>query len=449
MEMDWTQTLDWRLKRIARFSEPAASKILFIVLDGLGGAPHPDYVAAGPFDTGGAKSPKSELEWASLHGKIDHLNAFARDAKTVTGRIYPAGKGFTPGSVAGHLGIFGYDPDHYLVKRGPVEAAALEGVVEPGDVIARFNFCRIDKSGKVVDRRAGRMKDAARAAALAGQIEGNLKIPEARIRVISTAEHRGVVILRKNQRSDPPLSEHVTDTDPGVTGQPVVPCQPFSTADKPSKRTAAMVQKFSQQVRESLSGEPDANMLLLRGFGTMPTFPHFSDVYNVRAAAIARYPAYRGLASMLGMTLVGDTSPGGLLAIGGEFGSEVDVLREHYDEYDFFFLHYKLPDEKGEDRDFLGKVESLHKFDIHLPRIRELRFQVIVITGDHATPALLGRHSHHSVPLAMYSERVKGYDRSQEFTEQACLSGARGSVVGPELMPIVLGNADRLRKFEE
>ncbi len=449
MERDGAGGLDWRLSSIARLAQPNEKKILFVVIDGLGGLPHPAFVEHGPLDEPGQKTPKSELEWASLHGKLENLNAFVRDPKTVTGRIYPVGKGFTPGSVAGHLGLFGYDPEHYFVQRGPAEAAALPGVTEPGDVIARLNFCSVAKDGKIVDRRAGRMKDPSRGAELAERINKDLRVEGAHVRVVATADHRGILILRRTERSDPPLSEHICGTDPGRTGAFPLECQPLHLADKPAMRTAAIVRQFTGQVREILSGEGDANMILLRGFGTRPALPHFADVYNVRAAAIAAYPVYRGVANLVGMTIL-DRPPGGKpLSIADEFGPEVDVLKVNHDRFDFFYLHYKKTDEKGEDGDYLGKVDALHAFDVEFSRIRELGFHVIVVTGDHSTPSLLGRHSHHSVPLAIYSEVMEGCDRAREFTESSCLQGMHGVIDGPELMAIVLGNAGKLRKFGE
>lgn len=445
MHQDRQNKLDWRLQKVADFSQPSPQKILFVVLDGLGGLPHPEMLACGPRDTNGEKTPKSELEWASIHGKLSNLNEFVRDPKTVTGRIYPVGKGFTPGSVAGHLGLFGYDPQYYFVKRGPAEAAALQGEIEPGDIIARFNFCRIDNSGRITNRRAGRISTE-RCTELAAKLHHQLEIREAAVRIIPTAEHRGVFTLRKNYRSDPPLSEYVCDTDPGAEGTEPIVCQPLSLTDKAAMRTAKLVRNACSQAREILRDERDANMIILRGFGTLPILPHFNDVYNVEAAAIAVYPVYRGIANLLGMAVLnGRDAP---LRAGTSFGPEVEILKQNYDNYDFFYLHYKLPDEKGEDKDFHGKVEAIHQFDEHFPDIRRLGFDVIVVTGDHATPSFLGGHSHHSVPLAMFSSVMKGYDQTLEFTEPACMGGARGIIDGPELMAIVLGNAGKLRKFD-
>ena len=441
MGIDWTEDLNWRLRRIAKLSRATESKILFVVIDGLGGLPHPDYCRQGRFDRQGERSPKSELEWASLSNKIESLNEFVRDPKTVTGRIYPVGKGFTPGSVAGHLGLFGYDPDPYYVKRGPAEAAAIESI-QPGDIVARFNFCKVDEHGVLKDRRAGRVRGA-EAAKLASRIVEGLEISEGIVKVIHTAEHRGVLILRRAGKTDPPLSEYICDTDPGAEGQPMVTCQPLRFGDKASARTAQIVRSVIKQVGEILAGEPKANMIALRGFGTTPQLPHFGDVYNVSAAAIATYPVYRGIATLAGMAVLN-----GGLQPGEEFGREADILAANYDNYDFFYVHYKLPDEKGEDSDFEGKVEAIHCFDRHWNRLLKPGFDVVVVTGDHATPSLLGTHSHHSVPLAIRSNVIEGYDRAEEFTEPACLRGARGFIDGPELMAIVLGNAGKLKKFD-
>ena len=446
--MDESRGLDWRLKRIAQFSQQNDAKILLIVIDGLGGLPHPDFGALGPFDDRGTPTPKSELEWASLHGRLDNLNAFVRHSRTITGRVYPVGRGLTPGCITGHLGLFGYDPDHYFVKRGPAEGAAIDRAVEPGDIVGRFNFCRVDNGGIVQDRRAGRLKAAGRGAVLASKIEQDLSVHDAVVRVMATGEHRGLLVLRKADRRDPPLSERICATDPGVEGPPIIECQPLNLDDKAASRTATLVRAVSTQIREILADEPDANMIILRGFGTLADLPDFNDVYNVRAAAIATYPVYRGIASVLGMTVLDGVGESDNLSIGNAFGPEVHILQQNYSCYDFFYVHYKLPDETGIDKDFLGKVDALHQFDAAFPGIAALDFDVIAVTGDHATPSLLGRHSHHSVPLVIQSTVIKGYDRTQEFTEPACLQGARGFIDGPELMAILLGNAGKLRRFD-
>ena len=448
MNIESIHPTDWRLQRIARFSKAAKTKILFVVIDGLGGLPDPKYCAQGRFDSTGVKSPKSELEWASLQNKLENLNHFVRDPKTVTGRVYPVGKGFTPGSIAGHLGIFGYDPDLYNSKRGPAEAAAIEGAIDPGDIIARFNFCRVNQEGIVEDRRAGRVKEPGEGTRLVSKVAESLNIKDAVVRVIHTAGHRGLLVLRKTHKSDRPLSEHISDTDPGIEGVPIEKCQPLNFGDAAAARTAAIINAFTKQVGDILSDEPNANAIILRSFGTRPNLPHFGDVYNLDAIAIASYPAYRGIGSLVGMALLNGSSGCPGLRPGDPFGREADFLEANYSNYDFFYVHYKLPDEKGEDGDFEGKVEALHCFDVHLPRLLKPEFDVVVITGDHATPSLLARHSHHSVPLAISSRVMKGYDRSEEFTEPACLRGARGFIDGPELMGIVLGNAGRLKKFD-
>lgn len=432
--------MEKRLQLVSRLSRPTESKILFIVIDGLGGLRHPEY--------GSEKYPKgmTELQYANL----PNLDRFARHELSQCGLIYPVRRGYTPGSAAGHLGLFGYDPFYYEAGRGAIEAADLpQGEIGIGDIIARFNFCTIDERRRVVDRRAGRMTDGKRLAKIL-----NEKIPKingARTKIISTKEHRGVFIIKAEVGLDP----KITDTDPQVNGKMILKARPIvnpgerEDAQLGAMQAADIVNIYTSKAEEVLRKESSANAVIFRGFSTIPDLPKFSAVYCLNAAAIAVYPLYRGLARILGMAVLDGAK---------NFEEEVKLLNEHYDDYDFFYLHYKDPDARGEDGDFLGKVKTLEHFDGLLPQIisenstkfgkGEFKFDVIAITGDHSTPSVVGAHTQHSVPLAINSNFMKGYDTTRHFTEEECISGLLGRLEGIELMPFLLSNARKLNKFE-
>jgi 2,3-bisphosphoglycerate-independent phosphoglycerate mutase len=178
-------------------------------------------------------------------------------------------------------------------------------------------------------------------------------------------------------------------------------------------------------------------MVLLRGFDQRPALPHFPEVYSLRAAAIAAYPMYRGLARLVGMDV---------LKTGSTFADEVGTLQDHWDAYDFVFLHYKDTDKAGEDGDFPGKVAALERLDAALPAIESLKPDVLVVTGDHATPAVLRGHSWHPVPVALAGQYALP-DAVERFSERACGAGSLGTLPAHDLMPLILAHALRLTKY--
>jgi len=222
--------------------------------------------------------------------------------------------------------------------------------------------------------------------------------------------------------------------DPQARGRaplPVRALEPKATA------TARWVNAFVAHARRRLANTAPANMVLLRGFDRLPKLPRFPEVFGLRAAAIAAYPMYRGLAKLVGMEV---------LKTGGTFGEELATLREHWDAYDFFFLHYKDTDKAGEDGNFDAKVAALERLDASVPDIRALKPDVLVVTGDHATPSVLAAHGWQPVPVLLWS-RYCGADPVTAFTERACAAGSLGVLPSHHLMPLVMANALRLTKF--
>ncbi|MBI2204821.1 MAG: 2,3-bisphosphoglycerate-independent phosphoglycerate mutase [Candidatus Rokubacteria bacterium] len=384
------------------------TKIVLLSLDGLGGLPRPE--------TG-----RSELETA----RLPNLNALATSA--ACGLLRHVAPGITPGSGPGHLGLFGYDPVRFQVGRGVLEALGIEFALRAGDVAARGNFCTVDRDGKITDRRAGRLPTDV-CVRLTDRLRG-ISLPGVELQVEPVKEHRFVLVLR-----GPGLSGRLSETDPQALGKPPLPVKALEAG---AAHTAGLVNRFVDEARRLLADEPAGNMVLLRGFDRLPDLPRFPDVYRLRAAAIAAYPMYRGLAKLVGMDV---------LKTGAAFADEIATLREHRDAYDFFFVHYKDTDKAGEDGDFDGKVAALERFDAALPDILSLAPDVLVITGDHATPSILAAHGWQPVPVLVRSAYC-GADPVTAFTERACASGTLGLMPAHHLMPIVMANALRLTKF--
>ena len=231
------------------------------------------------------------------------------------------------------------------------------------------------------------------------------------------------------------LSGHIQDTDPQQTG--VKPEEPVAT-DPDGRKTSRIVAEFLTEARKRLADHAPANMVLLRGFDERPKWPDFRESYGLNAAAIAAYPMYRGLARLLGMTV---------LETGQSYADEFTTLEKNWNDYDFFYLHVKGTDSSGEDGDFDRKVRIIEEIDGLIPRLRKLSPDVIVVSGDHSTPSVLKAHSWHPVPTLLWSNYLRP-DHAEAFGERECMKGSLGPrIAATSIMPIALANALRLEKF--
>ncbi|MEK6652164.1 MAG: 2,3-bisphosphoglycerate-independent phosphoglycerate mutase [Nitrospirota bacterium] len=388
-----------------------SSKIMMVVLDGLGGLP---------------VHGKTELEVAD----IPNLDMLAQNS--ACGLHLPVAAGITPGSGPGHLALFGYDPVEWQIGRGVLEALGLGIELKKTDVAFRCNYATIE-NGLVIDRRAGRIPtDKSRK--ITENLQEKIKnIGDVKVIFAPGMEHRFAVVLRFPE----PLengSADIKDTDPQKEGKPpsdVIPQTPQAG------RVAKVVEKLMKAVLDIIKKQAKANFILLRGFSQVPDIPRFEDLYGLKSLAIATYPMYRGLASLIGMD-----AP----SISGDIKEEIDFLKQNYKKYDFFFVHVKKIDSYGEDGNFEGKAAQIEKFDRDLARILTLDPDVLIITGDHSTPSLLKGHSWHPVPVLLNSPYVFG-GLCKSFSERECTRGELGIFPTVNLMPLALANALRLKKF--
>ncbi|MFZ4467838.1 MAG: 2,3-bisphosphoglycerate-independent phosphoglycerate mutase [Pirellula sp.] len=384
------------------------SKIVMLVADGLGGLPmHP----------GGL----TELETA----KTPHLDELA--SLGVQGASIPVKPGIAPGSGPGHLALFGYDPLQYLIGRGALEATGIGFELQPQDVAIRCNFCTIDDQDRITDRRAGRISSQ-ESAPLAISLR-KIQIPGIEIFVEPVKEHRFVVVFRGEG-----LGGNVADTDPQMTG--VKALEPVAQNPQ-SQKTAEVAKEFLRQAKSILAGHPKANFHTMRGFAAKPQLPSYQEVYGLRAAAIAVYPMYKGLARLVGMDIVGNAQ---------SLEEQIDELAAKWDRYDFFFLHFKYTDSTGEDGNFSEKVARIEELDSVLGRIQKLNPNVLIVTGDHSTPSYLKSHSWHPVPTLLVSDCCRP-DPHSTFNETTCITGGLGHFEAQYLMTLALANAGRLGKF--
>ncbi len=388
---------------------PADTKIFMLIMDGLGGLP-------------GKPGGKTELEAASR----PNMNALA--LHSALGLSSPAGPGIAVGSGPGHLAIFGYDPIENEIGRGALEALGVDFDLGPDDVAARGNFCSVDGNGILIDRRAGRIAtpDAVRLA----KILNDISIAGVEISIRPVKEHRFAFVIHGEG-----LGAEVTKTDPLTDG--VAPLA-ATGLDAPSRRTADIVNQFIQKVKDALSGEQPANMILLRGFDKLPSLPKYPDRYGLNAAAIAVNGMYKGVARLAGMKV--------LPVEGTTIADEFTTLERYWNDFDFFYLHVKQTDTHGEDGDFDRKVAVIEEVDRLVARALALKPDVVIITGDHSSPTSLKSHSWHPVPLLLYSKNVRE-DGIAEFGERACARGSLGIMPAKDVMPLALANAGRISKY--
>ncbi len=400
------------LELMKKLSLKSDSKIVFVVIDGLGGIRT-------------AKRKTTELETAS----VPNLDRIA--CQSACGKIVPVSTGITPGSGPAHLALFGYDPllERFDIGRGVLEVLGLGLDLYEGEVAARGNFATADKEGFIIDRRAGRIstEECERICQKLNTIDTGIE--GVSVQIYPGKEHRFALILRGNN-----LCPHIADTDPQTVGAKAF--NPVPLTEK-AKKTAEIFKVIIQKFNAIISDEAKANQILLRGFSSLPDIPSMSEVFKLNTAAIAGYPLYRGVAKTVGMTIL-DT--------GSALNEELEILKKYYEKYDFFFFHIKKTDSFGEDGDFSKKVEILEEADVIIGEIAEMNPDVLIVTGDHSTPADMAVHSWHAVPFMIKSEFCSP-DNVEYFNEESCSHGSLGIFEAKNIMELAMANAGKLSKF--
>lgn len=398
-----------KFKLINDMAVDNGSKIILLLLDGLGGV---------PWEPGG----KTELEAASTP------NMDALTSKASLGLSEVVAPGFSPGSGPGHLSLFGYDPLQNIIGRGVLEAMGIGFELEPQDVAIRCNFCTLDADGNISDRRAGRIPTEECVKRV--EVLRTIKIPGVEIFVEPVKEYRFALVLRGEG-----LNSAIQETDPQRTGVPPLPIQALDPA---AEKTAAILRQWWEKANILLANMPPANSCTMRGYAMDPGLPRFPEVYKIKSAAVAVYPMYKGVSRLVGMDVIehGAETP----------AEEFEVVKEHWNNHDFFFVHIKKTDSYGEDGNFDAKVCVIEAVDQALPTLLDLQPDALVITGDHSTPSLLKRHSWHRVPVMIWADWAR-YGKAVKFGETSCGTGTLGLIRHVDIMPLALAHAKRLNKF--
>jgi 2,3-bisphosphoglycerate-independent phosphoglycerate mutase len=294
-------------------------------------------------------------------------------------------------------------------------------------VAIRGNFCTLDNQGRITDRRAGRPSQEQNLAAVARL--RRIQLPGVEVFVEPVREHRFVLVLRGAG-----LGDQVNDTDPQAVGVAPLTAQ---GVDPASQKTAELLNQFTAAARQVLADCAPLNGITLRGAARRPAIPAFTEVYGLKAAALAVYPMYKGLARLVGMDV---------LDAGTSLQEQIATLGRVWPEYDFFFLHYKYTDSTGEDGNFAAKVQMIEQLDAAIPQILALRPDVLIVTGDHSTPSKLRSHSWHPVPTLLLADTCRP-DEVTKFGERDCLRGGLGQFPAQYLMLLAMAHARRLGKY--
>ena len=390
------------------------AKLVLVVLDGVGDIATREQGYLTPLEA--AVTP--------------NMDALAKDS--AQGRMIPAAPGITPGSGPGHLGLFGYDPLEFQVGRGVIEALGLGLELRAGDVAARANFCTLDAKGIVTDRRAGRIDTKVCEELCALLSQAVKKVGDAEVIIKAGKGHRFVVIFRGKGLEGP-----LTDADPHREGLPIPQSGPVDAKSAKAKKAANLVAEFYKAALPIIAQKKPANGFLMRGIAHQPEIPLFQDRYGLRASCIAVYPMYKGLAQLVGMAKLE-----GPQTISEQF----ERYLAEYDNFDYFFIHFKYTDMYGEDGNFAAKKKAIEEFDAALPILLRKKPDVLAITGDHSTPCAMKGHSWHPEPVMLLSD-CSGSDKLDRFTETGANSGSLGIFQAKYLIRLMQANAKMFDKF--
>lgn len=382
------------------------NKILLLIIDGLGDRPSDIFRRRTPLEE--AKTPL--------------MDRLAREGSV--GLIKPFQRGLFPTSEDAHFTLFGYDVNHYQIGRGVFEALGLELELNDHSVAWRGNWATLDRSGRILDRRAGRIPASEE---MIDQIR-DLTIDGVRFRVYPGLEHRLVVIMEGEG-----LSDQVSDGYRRQVGVPPSLITPLDRSEE-ANFTARLVNRYLNQIHSSLKNnpanqerirqnQPPVNYILLRGAGRIKTAPSFKEQWGWSGACVAAGPLYRGVSKFVGLKII--DVPGVTAGIDTNLDGKIKASIEALLEHDFVFCHIKATDSLSHMRDCQGKLNFLEKIDQSLRPLFDQTGVTLILTGDHATPCETGEHSSDLIPMLAWGDQVPK-DKVTRFGESFCAKGGLG-----------------------
>ncbi len=364
-------------------------KIVFLILDGLGGRPVKEF---------GNKTALQSAQTVNFDKLAEQGSA---------GFLKPSYKGRFPTSIEGHLSLFSYDIEKWNVNRGVFEALGAGLKLRENDVALRGNFAAVSKDLKIIDRRAGRIEDTSQ---LVEALRG-IKIKGVKFLLADSISHRAVVVLRGKS-----LSDKISDGDNYQVGIRPIQIKALDNS-KEAVFTAQVLNQFSSKAHQVLKGHPlneqrirqgllPANYLLVREPGMSQVLPSFEQRWGLRSCAIAGGKLYQGIAKALAMDLIKVRGATGRADtdIFAKFKAARQALEK---DCQFCYLHIKAVDNFSHDGDCSGKKKFLEKIDQALPLLSGLKNTMLVVTGDHATPCQVKQHTDDVIPFFI-SEKIPG-----------------------------------------
>lgn len=389
-------------------------KVLFIVLDGLGDRPIAEFNFLTP------------LQYANTPN-IDKLAS-----NSICGQLYSLGAGRRPSSDVAHMSMFGVNPQKYYTGRGPIELYGLGYKMEQGDIALRGNFALMNSEGIIIDRRAGRNLPSQEVLDELKEIE----IDKVTFSLFSNIRHSFSLHL-----SGDGLSSAISNQDPHIEGVRAELVKPLDMQIE-SKQTAMVINKYIKCVNEILNakyntGRSMTNCILLRSPGSKPCWFNFNEKYGFKSSCcIANSALENGVGALLGMKIINRKK---YQYFNEYYDTISETVRKNLIQNDFVFLHIQEPDLYGEDGDYYGKMKIIERIDNTLSFLGEIDFEntLVVLTADHSTPCKLKAHSGDSVPIAFCGKGVRK-DNVKYFNEIDCALGGLGTIMGNDIMSIIL-----------
>jgi 2,3-bisphosphoglycerate-independent phosphoglycerate mutase len=421
---------------------PSGSKIVYVLLDGVG-----------------------DLPSSQLRGLTPLQSAFtpALDSlvkKGCMGQVITVGHDIAPQSDIAVFNMLGYDfkDGEGYVGRGVVELLGSGIEFRDGDLAMRGNFATIDGNKRIIDRRAGRNIAGWEANAVCKSLSSKVRFSDTNVSLVikPTVGHRVVIRFRHSSQK---LSDNISNTDPAydkVSGIGVARMSSYEDTVQASvpgddttaaKTSAQLVNNFSDQAINMLKSDPVnderhkagkklINCVLLRDAGNrIPQLVPIKDKYRLNAtAAVVDMPVEIGIANMLQMEILKSGKV-------DDYERKAKVISSNLAKYDLIYAHIKGPDEFGHDGDALGKKKNIEQIDSlffdRIPKETKSADVAIVVSADHSTPSIMKSHSPDPVPLLISSSRVQN-DGSLRFTEEFAAKGILGQINGSQVISTVL-----------